>query len=189
MFEHGRATYPDWHLQYSTRACVHAYRHAQVPSDKAASGMEVEIPTPRYVQRVHCDLDTSGGAGGPAGGGAGAGGLTGRAGRAAAAAAAAGAALQAWDYNEKTHLLRWKFKKCPGGSEWTLRARLTLEKPYSPGLRGEVGPVNLRFTIPMYSASRIALKYLQILKKADKNYNPYRWVRYVASSNSYTFRT
>ncbi|PNW87410.1 hypothetical protein CHLRE_02g146600v5 [Chlamydomonas reinhardtii] len=178
---------PDPNSEYKALLTLKLW--CEVPSDKAASGMEVEIPTPRYVQRVHCDLDTSGGAGGPAGGGAGAGGLTGRAGRAAAAAAAAGAALQAWDYNEKTHLLRWKFKKCPGGSEWTLRARLTLEKPYSPGLRGEVGPVNLRFTIPMYSASRIALKYLQILKKADKNYNPYRWVRYVASSNSYTFRT
>ena len=39
------------------------------------------------------------------------------------------------------------------------------------------------------SASRIALKYLQILKKAEKNYNPFRWVRYVTTSNSYTFRT
>jgi AP-4 complex subunit mu-1 len=52
----------------------------------------------------------------------------------------------------------------------------------------QIGPINLRFTIPMYSASRITLKYLQILKR-DKNYNPYRWVRYVTSSTSYTFRT
>lgn len=52
----------------------------------------------------------------------------------------------------------------------------------------QVGPVNLKFTIPMYSASRIALKYLQILKRS-KDYNPLRWVRYVTSSNSYTFRT
>ncbi|KAG2499617.1 hypothetical protein HYH03_002556 [Edaphochlamys debaryana] len=143
----------------------------EVPADKSASGLEVEVPTPRYVQRVHCDLSdahASGGKGGPAGG---------------------GVAQQAWDYNEKGHLLRWKFKKCPGGSEYTLRARLTLEKPYGASLRSEIGPVNLRFTIPMHSASRIALKYLQILKKADKNYNPYRWVRYVTSSNSYTFRT
>ncbi|MEW5310418.1 MAG: hypothetical protein WDW38_002217 [Sanguina aurantia] len=69
-----------------------------------------------------------------------------------------------------------------------LSGRLTLDKPYGPSLRTDIGPVNLRFTVPMYSASRIALKYLQILKK-DKNYNPYRWVRYVTSSNSYTFRT
>jgi AP-4 complex subunit mu-1 len=69
-----------------------------------------------------------------------------------------------------------------------LQARLTLDKPYSHNLRTEVGPVNLKFTIPMYCASRLNLKYLQILKR-DKNYNPYRWVRYVTSSNSYTFRT
>jgi AP-4 complex subunit mu-1 len=54
--------------------------------------------------------------------------------------------------------------------------------------RAQVGPVNLRFTIPMLSASRLALKYLQILKR-DKSYNPFRWVRYVTSSSSYTFRT
>jgi AP-4 complex subunit mu-1 len=69
-----------------------------------------------------------------------------------------------------------------------LRARLTLEKPFGPTVRSEIGPVNLRFTIPMYSASHIQLKYLQILKR-DKNYNPFRWVRYVTSSTSYTFRT
>jgi hypothetical protein len=40
--------------------------------------------------------------------------------------------------------------------------RLTLDKPYGASLRGEVGPVNLKFTIPMFSASRINLKYLQV---------------------------
>ncbi|PNH12203.1 AP-4 complex subunit mu [Tetrabaena socialis] len=109
---------------------------------------------------------------------------------AAWAAGVAGDAGEAWDYNEKTHLLRWRFKKCGGGTEWVLRARLTLERPYGPSLRADIGPVNLRFTVPMHSASRIALKYLQILKpKPEKGYNPYRWVRYVTSSNSYTFRT
>mmetsp|Transcript_5129 Transcript_5129/g.11158 ORF Transcript_5129/g.11158 Transcript_5129/m.11158 type:complete len:447 (+) Transcript_5129:390-1730(+) len=131
----------------------------EIPADKSASGLEVEIPTPKYVQRAHCDLDLKG-----------------------------GPQVQSWDFSEKTHILKWKFKKCAGAQEYELRARLTLEKPYGPSFRTEVGPVNLKFTIPMYSASRITLKYLQILKK-DKNYNPFRWVRYVTSSNSYTFRT
>jgi hypothetical protein len=30
---------------------------AQVPSDKSASGLEVEVPMPKYVQRIHCDID------------------------------------------------------------------------------------------------------------------------------------
>ena len=37
----------------------------------------------------------------------------------------------------------------------------------------------------MYAASRIALRYLQILKR-ERNYNPHRWVRYVTTSSSYT---
>jgi AP-4 complex subunit mu-1 len=49
--------------------------------------------------------------------------------------------------------------------------------------------VNLKFTIPMFSASRINLKYLQILRKDSRAPDPQRWVRYVTSSNSYTFRT
>ena len=128
----------------------------EIPSDKSANGLEVELLAPKYVQRVHCDADPKG--------------------------------LYTFDYSEKTHMLRWKFKRCQGGHEVYLKARLTLERAYGPGLKSEMGPINLKFTIPMYSASRISLKYLQILKK-DKNYNPYRWVRYVTSSNSYSFRT
>lgn len=130
----------------------------EIPSDKAASGLELEVPTPKYVQRAHCDLDTK------------------------------TSSTQTWEFSEKTHMLKWKFKRMSGGQESVLRARLTLEKPFGPSVRQEIGPVNIRFTIPMYSASRIALKYLQILKR-DKNYNPFRWVRYVTSSTSYTFRT
>jgi AP-4 complex subunit mu-1 len=76
-----------------------------------------------------------------------------------------------------------------GGQEAVLRARLTLEgRSFGPSVRSEVGPINLRFTIPMYAASRLQLRYLQILKRA-KDYNPFRWVRYVTTSTSYTFRT
>lgn len=39
----------------------------------------------------------------------------------------------------------------------------------------QVGPVNLRFTLPMVCASRLSLKYLQILK-SDRTYTPQRWV-------------
>eukprot|EP00798_Chlamydomonas_sp_ICE-L_P015170 gene15170-21242_t len=137
----------------------------EVQPNKAASALEVEIPTPKYVQRVHCDLDDrlpKPGGGTPM--------------------------TQSWDYSEKGHLLKWKFKKIGGGQDFTLRARLTLDRPYVPSLRSEIGPINLRFTIPMHTPSRLALKYLHILKK-EKDYNPCRWVRYVTTSNSYTFRT
>ncbi|GBF92448.1 elongation factor EF-1 alpha subunit [Raphidocelis subcapitata] len=92
------------------------------------------------------------------------------------------------DFSEKSHMLRWRFKRLQGGVDCTLSARLTLERPYGASLRTEVGPLNLRFTLPMYCASRLALKYLQILKR-DASYAPQRWVRYVTSSSSYVFRT
>lgn len=74
-----------------------------------------------------------------------------------------------------------------------MRARLTLSRPYGAWLRGEVGPVNLRFTVPMYAASGLGLKYLQVQRRgsgvSSGGSEPQRWVRYVTSSNSYTFRT
>lgn len=54
-------------------------------SQQAASGLEVEVPLPRYVQRVHCDTDGRF----PPG-------------------------QQAWEYAEKSHTLRWRFKKLQG---------------------------------------------------------------------------
>ena len=91
------------------KALVSLRLWADMPADKAASGLEVELPLPRCVQRVHCSADPR------------------------------YAQLVAGEYNEKTHVLRWRFKKLPGGSDVALSARLTLERPYGPGLRSEVG--------------------------------------------------
>jgi len=35
---------------------------ADIPVDKAASGLEVEIPLPAHVTRVHCEVDPPGAA-------------------------------------------------------------------------------------------------------------------------------
>lgn len=35
---------------------------ADIPLDKAASGLEVEIPLPAHVTRVHCEVDQPGAA-------------------------------------------------------------------------------------------------------------------------------
>eukprot|EP00775_Hariotina_reticulata_P013061 gene13061-13188_t len=163
----GQGLRPPFRLSISTdsdpaseyKALVRLRLWSDIPADKSASGLEVELPLPAHVSRVHCEVDPPG-----------------------------AAALQGWEFNEKTHVLHWRFKKVSGGMDLSMKARLTLTKPFGASLRTEVGPVNLKFTIPMYSASRITLKYLQIMRK-DKNYNPQRWVRYVTSSNSYTFRT
>ena len=69
-----------------------------------------------------------------------------------------------------------------------LQVRATLSEALGAGIRRGVGPINLQFTIPMYCASRLQVRYLQILKD-HKSTQPYRWVRYVTLSNSYVIRT
>lgn len=91
------------------------------------------------------------------------------------------------DFKEATKRLEWGLKKIVGGSEHTLRAKLTFSQDSHGNLTKEAGPVNMTFTIPMYNASRLQVRYLQIAKKS-KTSNPYRWVRYVTQANSYVAR-
>lgn len=100
----------------------------------ASSGLEVELPLPRSVQRLHADIEQKG----------------------------PGPTLQSYEFSDKNQTLRWRFKRITGGSDASLRVRLTLDRPYGAGLKADIGPANLKFTIPMFSASRIQLKYLQV---------------------------
>jgi len=99
----------------------------------------------------------------------------------------AGAVGQTTDFKEGSRRLEWNLKKIVGGSEHTLRAKLTFSQESHGNITKEAGPVNMNFTIPMYNASKLQVRYLQIAKKS-KTYNPYRWVRYVTQANSYVAR-
>ncbi|KAJ9146519.1 hypothetical protein P3X46_028774 [Hevea brasiliensis] len=98
-----------------------------------------------------------------------------------------GAIGQTTDFKEANKRLEWGLKKIVGGSEHTLRAKLTFSQELHGNITKEAGPVSMTFTIPMYNASRLQVKYLQIAKKSN-TYNPYRWVRYVTQANSYVAR-
>ncbi|OIW16564.1 hypothetical protein TanjilG_17737 [Lupinus angustifolius] len=78
-------------------------------------------------------------------------------------------------------------KQIVGGYEHTLRAKLTFSQESHGNLTKEAGPVSMTFTIPMYNASRLQVKYLQIAKKFG-THEPHRWVRYVTQANSYVAR-
>lgn len=99
-----------------------------------------------------------------------------------------GAVGQSTDFKESTRTMEWSIRKVVGGSEHTLRAKLTLTQERNVNIRKEAGPISMSFTIPMFNASKLEVKYLQVVKKS-KSYNPYRWVRYVTHSNSYVIRT
>ena len=109
-----------------------------------------------------------------------------------------------------------------------------MEDGFSATIRKDIGPINLQFQIPMFCASKLQVRYLQIMKvrhcpqphvkshaqlaqppmmrsllhavhalctpcgrscfvaccvQTDPKYNPYRWVRYVTTSNSYVMRS
>ncbi|MED6118396.1 AP-4 complex subunit mu [Stylosanthes scabra] len=98
-----------------------------------------------------------------------------------------GAVGNTTDFKETNKRLEWGLKKVVGGSEHTLRAKLTFSQELHGNIMKEAGPLSMNFTIPMYNASKLQVKYLQIAKKS-KTHNPYRWVRYVTQANSYVAR-
>ncbi|XP_004291846.1 PREDICTED: AP-4 complex subunit mu-like isoform X1 [Fragaria vesca subsp. vesca] len=98
-----------------------------------------------------------------------------------------GAVGNTTDFKGANKRIEWGLKKIIGGSEHTLHAKLTFAQELHGNITKEAGPVSMTFTIPMYNASRLQVKYLHISKKS-KSYNPYRWVRYVTQSNSYVAR-
>jgi AP-4 complex subunit mu-1 len=87
------------------------------------------------------------------------------------------------------HKLVWNIKKFQGGSESSIKARITLSSPASStqNIKKEVGPASLTFEIPMYNVSNLQVRYLRISER-HKSYNPCRWVRYVTQSSSYVCR-
>lgn len=81
----------------------------------------------------------------------------------------------------------WTMKKFPGGSEQTLKVKVTLDQACTSQIRREVGPVNMNFEIPMFNVSSLNVRYLRIAENMP-GYSPYRWVRYVTQSSSYVCR-
>ncbi|CAI0467835.1 unnamed protein product [Linum tenue] len=70
----------------------------------------------------------------------------------------AGAVGQTTDFKESTKRLEWGLKKISGGSEHTLRAKLTFSQELHGNITKEAGPVSLTFTIPMYNVSKLQVR-------------------------------
>jgi AP-4 complex subunit mu-1 len=84
----------------------------------------------------------------------------------------------------------WDLKRLPGGHEITLTAKLVLESNRdvsAASIKKEVGPVSLRFDIPMFSTSNLQIRYLRLASGSGAM--PFRWVRTITQSDSYVVRT
>lgn len=96
---------------------------------------------------------------------------------------------QSAEYLTSEHRLVWNIKKFLGGTESSIKIRVTLSSPVAntQNAHKDVGPISLNFEIPMYNVSNLQVRYLRIAER-HKSYNPCRWVRYVTQSSSYVCR-
>jgi len=91
------------------------------------------------------------------------------------------------EFDKATRKVIWKVKKFKGGEEKSMRVNLVYEKEVNEGFRRQLGEVCLSFEIPTFNVSGLQVRYLRI-NSNEKNYNPFRWVRYVTRSQSYVCR-
>jgi AP-4 complex subunit mu-1 len=87
--------------------------------------------------------------------------------------------------------ITWTVKKLTGNQEVVCRARILLGNPVDDIITS-FSHVTLGFEVPMYSLSNMQVKYLRIQSQFENGSSPssgpYRWVRYVTQSQSYSTR-
>ncbi len=141
----------------ATKMELAVHVRSEIPENHFGANVTIEIPLPRCTAGASSTLVTHG---------------TGQ---------------STAEYNIQEKSLVWQMKKLPGGSEQTLRAKITLSEPCTSQIRKEIGPISMTFEIPMYNVSSLQVRYLRIAESMP-GYAPYRWVRYVTQSSSYVCR-
>lgn len=169
---------------------------ADIPEQNHGTNVTIRFPVPKSAAAVVPELVAGGSSVGSASysSASSAGAARGMVGGAASAAASSAflASGQSVEFLSKEKEVVWTIKKFQGGgTEHTLRTKITLASPSTPAIRKELGPVSVGFEIPMFNASSLQVRYLRIAENAtttSKGYKPHRWVRYVTTSNSYVVR-
>lgn len=91
------------------------------------------------------------------------------------------------EYNATEKKVIWSIKKIVGGTDMTIKVKITLDQTPTAAIKREIGPISASFEIPMFNVSKLQVRYLRI-SETHKSYNPYRWVRYITQSSSYVCR-
>jgi AP-4 complex subunit mu-1 len=90
------------------------------------------------------------------------------------------------EYRPSEKAVVWDIKRLSGGQELALMVKLVVEGAASPNsVKREIGPISLKFDIPMYSCSNVQIKSLRI---TGKDAPPLRWIRTITQSDSYVAR-
>lgn len=91
------------------------------------------------------------------------------------------------EFSSAEKKILWNIRKVSGGSEVSIRCKITLDQPITSVIKREIGPITMGFEIPMHNASNLQVRYLRI-SETHRSYNPFRWVRYITQSTSYVCR-
>eukprot|EP00300_Choanocystis_sp_HF-7_P000077 c10066_g1_i1.p3 GENE.c10066_g1_i1~~c10066_g1_i1.p3 ORF type:complete len:121 (+),score=20.73 c10066_g1_i1:521-883(+) len=84
--------------------------------------------------------------------------------------------------------VEWTIPRVPGGSELLLLVTCSLDSSAAASWRSEVGSVSLQFEAPQHTFSGLTIRSLKILERVPSLEPPQRWVRFVATSDSYVCR-
>lgn len=131
---------------------------ADMPANHFGANVTVEIPLPKCTAVASCTV-----------------------------IAAPGSGHTSAEFVRADGKILWTLKKIPGGTEQTLKAKVTLSQTCTTMIRREIGPINMNFEIPMFNVSAMQVRNLRIVED-HAGYTPYRWVRYVTQSSSYVCR-
>eukprot|EP01105_Mastigella_eilhardi_P001821 TRINITY_DN1219_c0_g1_i2.p1 TRINITY_DN1219_c0_g1~~TRINITY_DN1219_c0_g1_i2.p1 ORF type:complete len:436 (+),score=80.85 TRINITY_DN1219_c0_g1_i2:269-1576(+) len=97
------------------------------------------------------------------------------------------AATGTTEFNQSSCTVTWRAGQLLGGSEHTLRTKVTLSQPCTSSVKKEVGPVNMQFDVPMWNCSHVQIRSVTV-EARDAGQAPYRWVRHFTTSTSYLRR-
>ena len=96
---------------------------------------------------------------------------------------------QTYEYKQKEQVVLWGLKKFQGATEQLIKLKISISEPTKMDEKKLVGPVSMKFEIPMHNMSGLQLRYLKIGTDGDdKKPKQKRWVRYVTQAGSYCGR-
>ncbi|RHZ75606.1 hypothetical protein Glove_212g44 [Diversispora epigaea] len=89
---------------------------------------------------------------------------------------------QSAQYDNKIQKVILTINKLKGGSERSIKLKLTGSVPYLPAAQLEVGPINLEFDIQNYTSSKIQIRRLKVHEKNNALPPQRRWIRFYTIS-------
>jgi len=135
---------------------------ADMPDNHAGTNVFINVPVPRDAVSVYCEHLSAGASTPPPQG-------------------------HTTDFSSRDKKVKWNVAKFVGQSEFTVKMKITLDKPATSATAKEIGPISMNFEIPVFNVSKLQVRYLRIAD-VSKDYSPFRWVRYVTQSSSYVCR-